>query len=176
MNNQDKSTHTLARATHDALLVHLTHERDWLQSARESLLLVRRSAMTGDLPALDRALHEQAALTVARTELAAARQRLFQQAADQLDLRQQPVTLLAIAARLPVPVRKPVLAVRRDLAHRARHVRAVAAGTLSMLSQTRQFVDGILGDLLGATPTEARYSSDGQRQESTGRALVECRT
>ncbi|MFO1093800.1 MAG: hypothetical protein U0992_10885 [Planctomycetaceae bacterium] len=168
--------HKLTRATHDALLLHLSRERDWLQAARDSLLLLRRSAMTGDLSALDRALHEQAALTAVRSELSTTRERVFRQAANELGVPQQPVTLLAIAARLPVPARKPVLAVRRELAQRARHVRTVAAGTLSLLAQTRQFVDGILGDLLGATPTEARYSSDGQRQESTGRALVECRT
>ena len=41
MNHQPTSTHTLTRATHDALLVHLTHERDWLQSARGIIVTAR---------------------------------------------------------------------------------------------------------------------------------------
>ena len=176
MNRSNTAEQALTRAAYDALLVQVIRERDWLQAARHSLIQVRRCVMIGDLASLDASLHEQATLTEARSQLSAARTQVLQQAADQLGLCERPVTLLAIAARLPAPARRPLLSARRELLGNARHVQALAGSALSTFSQTRQLLDGVLGDLFGTSPTESRYSADGQRREPAGPALVECRT
>jgi len=175
MNQQHQPHGTLPRVTHDALLRQLSVERTWLQTVRESLISVRRSAVIGDLAALEAGLREQAALTATRDELSAARRTIFAQVAEQLGIQGQPTTLEAIAGRLSPQLRPPILAARRDLIGGARRVRALSAGAMAIIAQKRLILDGVLGDLLGATPTEARYTSDGQRQDFTGRALVECR-
>jgi len=161
---------------HDALLRQLSVERTWLQAVRESLVVLRRSAVTGDPAALEAVLREQAALAATRDDLAVARRTILNQVAEQLGIRGQPATLTVIAGRLPPQSRPPILAARRDLLSSAKSVRALSAGAMSIIAQKRLILDGVLGDLLGAAPTEARYTADGQRQDSSGRALVECRT
>lgn len=176
MSSQQTPKGTLSRGAYDALLVHLTRERTWLQSARESLLVVRRSAAVGDLAQLESALREQAVLMAARDELQAARQTLMTQAAQQLGIGAQPATLAVIAGRLSPQARKPIVAARRELTGGARSLRELTRGALAIVSQKRQIVDGVLGELLGAPPTEARYTSDGQRHDAGGRSLLECRS
>lgn len=176
MNRQHVPHGSLSRDANDALLLHLTRERQWLAAARSVLLTLRRSAVAGDLEALDAALHEQSALTAARDELSAGRRTVLDRAAAQLGLATRPATLGAIASRLPPDTRKPIVAARRELMAGARGLRTLAAGTLAIVAHKRQIVNGILGDLLGESPGEARYAADGRRQEGPGRPLVECRT
>jgi hypothetical protein len=176
MNNQHTPQGTLSRGTYDALLVHLTREKTWLQSARDTLLSLRHGVVRGDLALLDAAVREQSALAAARDELSAARGTLLAQAAAQLGIRERPVTLGRIAAKLSPQGRKPFIVARRELACGARTVQGLSGGALAIILQQRQIVDGVLGDLLGATPTEARYTADGLRQDGAGRALVECRS
>jgi hypothetical protein len=161
---------------HDALLRQLSVERTWLQAVRESLVALRRSAVIGDLETLEVALREQAALAGTREDLATARRTIFTQVAEQLGMKGQTPTLGSIAARLSPQSRPPILAARRDLIGGAKSLRALTSGAMSIIAQKRLILDGVLGDLLGATPTESRYTADGQRQDITGRALVECRT
>lgn len=167
---------SLGRDTHDALLVHLTQERQWLQAARSVLLTLRHCAVAGDLPALDAALREQSALTTARDELSTARRSILDLAAAQLGVAERPVTLGTIAARLSPETRKPVIAARRELMAGARGLRTLSAGTLAIIAHKRQIVNGVLGDLLGEAPSESRYAADGRRHDGPGRSLVECRT
>jgi hypothetical protein len=176
MNSRQTPKGALLRGAYDALLVHLTRERAWQQTARESLLIVRRSAVLGDLAQLDAALRDQHTLMAARDELSAARHTVLVQAAEQLGIRERPATLTIIAGRLSPQARKPIITARRELAGGARHLRELSRGAMGIVSHKRQIVDGVLGDLLGAAPTEARYTADGQRQDSAARALVECRS
>jgi hypothetical protein len=175
MNQKHQSHGSLPRAMHDALLRQLSVERTWLQAVRESLIVLRRSAVIGDLATLESALREQAALAATRDDLAVARRTIFTQVTGQLEIR-GPATLGVIAARLEPQSRPAILAARRELLGGAKSVRTLSAGAMSIIAQKRLILDGVLGDLLGAAPTEARYTSDGQRQDITGRALVECRT
>ena len=115
-------------------------------------------------------------LAATRDDLAVARRTILTQVAEQLGIRGQPATLTVIAGRLSPQLRPPILAARRDLLSSAKSVRALSAGAMSIIAQKRLILDGVLGDLLGAAPTEARYTADGQRQDLTGRSLVECRT
>ncbi|MBL8849254.1 MAG: hypothetical protein JNG89_06200 [Planctomycetaceae bacterium] len=176
MNSKQAQKGTLSRAAYDALLRHLARERDWQQSARDSLLVVRRSAVLGDVTQLDAALRHQHSLVSAQDELATARQSVLTQAAEQLGIRQRPATLTVIAGRLSPEARLPIVSVRRELAGGARGLRELSRGAMAIIVQKRQIVDGILGDLLGAAPTESRYAADGHRQDSPTRALVECRS
>lgn len=176
MNQQHQSHGSLPRPMHDALLRQLSVERTWLQAVRESLIVLRRSAVTGDPATLEAALREQAALAATRDDLAVARRTILTQVAEQLGIRGQPATLTVIAGRLSPQLRPPILAARLDLLSSAKSVRALSAGAMSIIAQKRLILDGVLGDLLGAAPTEARYTADGQRQDLTGRSLVECRT
>lgn len=166
---------TLPRATQDALLRQLSVEQTWLQATRESLLKLRRCAVVGDAIALESALREQAVLTATREDLAAARRTILQQVAEELAIR-QPATLGSIAARLSPQARLPILAARKSLLGTTRSIRALTAGAMAIMTQKRLILDGVLGDLLGATPTESRYTADGQRQDLSRHALVECRT
>lgn len=175
--NRSQTTHrSLGRDTHDALLVHLTQERQWLQAARSVLLTLRRCAVAGDLPALEAALREQSALTTAREQLSSGRRSILDRAAAQLGVADRPATLGAIAARLSPETRKPVVAARRELMAGARGLRTLSAGTLAIVAHKRQIVNGILGDLLGEAPSESRYAADGRRHDGPSRSLVECRT
>ena len=176
MNSQQTPKGALSRGVYDALLLHLTRERAWQQSARESLLVVRRSAVLGDLTQLDAALRNQHTLMSAQDELITARQTVLTQAAAQLGIRERPATLTIIAGRLSPQARQPIISVRRELSGGARSLRELSRGAMAILAQKRQIVDGILGELLGAAPTESRYAADGQRQDSATRVLVECRS
>jgi hypothetical protein len=174
--SSQSATRELPRATRDALLAHLAREQDWIRAARESLLVIRRVAVAGNLAQLDAALREQQRLEVERAELSAARPLIFGQAAAQLGIDAASPTLGGIAARLDPQARLPMLAARRELLGGARALRMLAGGAMAVIARNGQLVDGLLADLLGVSPAEARYTADGRRQDAGGRPLVECRT
>lgn len=176
MHEQQTPPGGVPRALHDALLGQLSVELAWLQAVHNSLLTLRHSAIVGEPATLDKALREQTALAATREDLAVARRTVVGQVGEFLGIRGCPPTLGVIAARLSPEARPPILAARRALLGEARSVRALSAGAMAIIAHKRMIFDGVLGDLLGAEPTEARYTSDGQRQELNGRALVECRT
>lgn len=176
MTNPNTTYGTLSRATHDALLAHLVREQNWLRAARETLLAVRRVVVTGDVALLEESLRTQARLDAEREELAARRPQVYAQAAAQLGLDAGSATLGGIAARLSPQTRQPMLAARRELLSGARSLRMLAGGATAMIVRHRQLVDGLLSDLLGTSPSESRYTADGQRHDIAGRSLVECRT
>jgi hypothetical protein len=155
-------------------LQHLERERAALGEALAALRENRKALLQGNPSALAEAGQRQQAAADASARLRLLRDDFRREAAAQLNLAPEGVTLRALAAALPGPAGQQVAAARSELAALADEVSRLAASNTSLMHSCLGFIQRVVRDLTGA-PSPSRYGRAGTFQEPSSHPLFQVR-
>ena len=135
---------------------------------------MRAALLDRDPTALGAALSRHQATARRAEELGRCRVAFQQEAADQLGVPAESVTLELLAGRLPAPTARRVAEARANLRHTAAEVERLSASNASLVYYCLDFLRRFFARLTGGLP-DGRYGPTGAPAAASGGSLINAR-